>query len=82
MELGMERGMERGMELGEIRTLFQMVQKKYYKGKSCKEIADELEMDLFVIEQIYELLEDVEPDTTEKELLDTLISKNILQSMV
>ena len=73
---------ERGMEKGEIRTLLNQVQKKYRKGKSCYEIANELETDLFVIEQIYEVLEDAGLDSTEKELLDILVSKNILQNMV
>ena len=73
---------ERGMEKGEIRTLLNLVQKKYRKGKSCYEIANELETDLFVIEQIYEVLEDAGLDSTEKELLDILVSKNILQNMV
>ena len=41
---------ERGMEKGEIRTLLNQVQKKYRKGKSCYETANELETDLFVIE--------------------------------
>ena len=81
-ERGMERGMERGIEKGEMRTLLNQVRKKYRKGKSCDEIADELETDLFVIEQIYEVLENAEPDSTEKELLDILVSKNILQNMV
>ena len=73
---------ERGMEKGEIRTLLNQVQKKYRKGKSCYETANELETDLFVIEQIYEVLEDAGLDSTEKELLDILVSKNILQNMV
>lgn len=37
---------ERGMEKGEIRTLLNQVQKKYRKGKSCYETANELETDL------------------------------------
>lgn len=73
---------ERGIEKGEMRTLLNMVQKKYIKGKSCPEIADELETDLSIIEQIYEVLENAGPDSTEKELLDILMSKNILQDMV
>ena len=73
---------ERGMEKGEIRTLLNQVQKKYRKGKSCYETANELETDLFVIEQIYEVLEDAGLDSTEKELLDIFVSKNILQNMV
>ena len=75
-----ERGMERGLEKGEIKILFNMVKKKYIKGKSCAETADELETDPSTIEQIYEVLENASPDSTEKELLDILVSMNILQS--
>ena len=79
-ERGMERGIERGMEKGEIKNLLNQVQKKYIKGKSCPEIADELETNLSIIEQIYEVLENASSDSTEKELLDILVSMNILQS--
>ena len=71
---------ERGMEKGEIKNLLNQVQKKYIKGKSCPEIADELETNLSIIEQIYEVLENASSDSTEKELLDILVSMNILQS--
>ena len=73
---------ERGMEKGEMRTLLNLVQRKYAKGKTCLEIADELEIDLSIIEQIYEVLENAGPDSTEKELLNILVSKNILQAGV
>ena len=46
---------------------------------SFAEIADELETDLSIIEQIYEVIENASPESTEKELLDILMSKNILQ---
>ena len=71
---------ERGMEKGEIKNLLNQVQKKYIKGKSCPEIADELETNLSIIEQIYEVLENASSNSTEKELLDILVSMNILQS--
>ena len=73
---------ERGMEKGEIRTLLNQVQKKYRKGKSCYETANELETDLFIIEQIYEVLENAAPDSTQDELLDILLEKNLLQNVV
>ncbi|MBQ4521990.1 MAG: hypothetical protein IJA10_03450 [Lachnospiraceae bacterium] len=73
---------ERGMEKGEIKNLLIQVQKKYIKGKSCPQIADELETDLSIIEQIYEVLENAEPDSAKKELLNILVSKNILQDTV
>ncbi|MBQ3512362.1 MAG: hypothetical protein IJA32_00995, partial [Lachnospiraceae bacterium] len=51
---------ERGLECGEIRNMLHLVEKKYRKGKSCHEIANELETDLYIIEQIYEVLEHAE----------------------
>ena len=81
-ERGLERGLVRGLAQGELKNLFHLVQKKYIKGKSCDEAADELETDLFVIEQIYDVIEHASPDSSEKELLDILVSKNILQDMV
>ena len=77
-----ERGLERGLEQGEIRNMLHLVEKKYRKGKSCHEIANELETDLYIIEQIYEVLEHAEMDASEKELVDILVEKNILQHMV
>lgn len=82
IECGLERGLEQGLERGEIRNMLHLVEKKYRKGKSCHEIVDELETDLYIIEQIYEVLEHAEMDASEKELVDILVEKNILQHMV
>ena len=82
IECGLERGLEQGLERGEIRNMLHLVEKKYRKGKSCHEIANELETDLYIIEQIYEVLEHAEMDASEKELVDILVEKNILQHMV
>ena len=81
-ECGLEQGLEQGLERGEIRNMLHLVEKKYRKGKSCHEIANELETDLYIIEQIYEVLEHAEMDASEKELVDILVEKNILQHMV
>ena len=77
-----ERGIERGMEKGKLENLLSLVQKKFAKGKSCYETSDELETDLFIIEQIYEVLENAAPDSTQDELLDILLEKNLLQNVV
>ena len=82
IERGMERGMARGIEKGELKNLLSLVQKKFAKGKSCYETSDELETDLFIIEQIYEVLENAAPDSTQDELLDILLEKNLLQNVV
>ena len=81
-ERGIERGMARGIEKGELKNLLSLVQKKFAKGKSCYETSDELETDLFIIEQIYEVLENAAPDSTQDELLDILLEKNLLQNVV
>lgn len=73
-----EQGYKLGYKLG---FLLRQVKKKYQKGKSCYEIADELETDLSVIEQIYEVLEHAEADTSEKELVKILAKKNILHHL-
>ena len=71
-----------GMEKGELKNLLSLVQKKFAKGKSCYETSDELETDLFIIEQIYEVLENAAPDSTQDELLDILLEKNLLQNVM
>ena len=73
---------ERGMEKGKLENLLSQVRKKFTKGKSCYETSDELETDLFIIEQIYEVLENAAPDSTQDELLDILLEKNLLQNVV
>ena len=77
-----ERSLEQGLERGQIRTLLHLVEKKYRKGIPCYEIADELETDLYIIEQIYEVLEHAKMDASEDELVDILVEKNILQHVV
>lgn len=69
---------EQGLKRGDIRRLFNQVLTKYLKGKSCLQIADELETDLSIVEQIYELLEHTGTDVSESELVDILVEKNIL----
>ena len=47
-------GYEEGYEEGLRQLLVVKVQKKIEKGKSIQQIADELEMDIYAIRQIYD----------------------------
>ncbi len=47
-------GYEEGYEEGLRQLLVVKVQKKIEKGKSIEQIADELEMDIYAIRQIYD----------------------------
>ena len=71
--------LEADIEQGEIQNLLKQVQKKLQKGKSYDEIADELEIDLYIVEQICEVLSNATPDTTQQELVDILMSKHLLK---
>lgn len=75
----LEEKREIGIEQGEVQKLLKQVQKKLQKGKSYDEIADELETDLYIVEQICEVLNTVEPGTFQEELVDILMSKNLLK---
>ena len=79
LEEKIQISIKQGKEKGELQNLLNQIQKKLQKGKSHDEIADELETDLYVVEQICEVLDHSEPDATQKELVDLLISKNILK---
>ena len=52
LEEGIEKGIERGIEKGIEKKLREQVQKKLSKGKTLPEIAEELEEDISVIEQM------------------------------
>ncbi len=49
---GMEVGMELGLSKGRQEKLIELIQKKLSKGKTIPEIAEELEENPLVIEQI------------------------------
>lgn len=69
-------------EQGEIQKLLKLIQKKLQKEKSYEEIADELETDLYVVKQICEVIKDAEPGTPQEELVDILMSKNLLKEEI
>ena len=75
----LEEKREIGIEQGEVQNLLKQVQKKLQKGKSYDEIADELETDLYIVEQICEVLNTVKPGTSQEKLVDILMSKNLLK---
>lgn len=66
IEQGIERGIERGTAIGkadgEKRKLIQQVCKKLAKGKALTAIADDLEEDISVIEEIYTATVPFAPD--------------------
>lgn len=70
-----EEGMEKGMEKGEMKTLLFLVNKKVSKGKSTEEIAEELELDIFTVEMICDVIETAPSDFTQEELLETLLER-------
>ena len=78
----LEEKKEVGREQGEIQNLLKLIQKKLQKGKSYDEIADELETDLYVVEQICEVLSNATPDTTQEQLVNILMSKNLLKEEI
>ena len=51
---GIEKGIEQGIEQGERLQLLALIQKKFAKGKSLEQIADELEETVDVIRPLYE----------------------------
>ena len=58
LSVGIERGREKGIEEGRHSKLKEMTAKKLAKGKSAEIIADELEEELSVIEQVIQELEE------------------------
>ena len=53
-ERGIEKGIEKGIEQGDRLRLLSQIQKKFAKGKSLEQIADELEETVDVILPLYE----------------------------
>ena len=74
-----EGGMEVGRGQGEMQKLLKLIQKKLQKGKSYDEIADELETELYIVEQICEVINTSPADTTQEELVEILMEKNLLK---
>ena len=50
---GIKEGIKEGMKRGGEDKLFQMIQKKHNKGKSMEQIAEELEEETEVIQEVW-----------------------------
>ena len=75
MEKGIKKGIEKGIEKGipkgmSLKTLAQ-IQKKYAKGKSLSQMAEELEEEEESLRPLYELVVKY-PDKTAEELTELL----------
>ena len=71
IEEGIEKGMEKGIPKGmNLKTLAQ-IQKKYAKGKSLSQMAEELEEEEESLRPLYELVVKY-PDKTAEELTELL----------
>lgn len=66
-----KRGEERGRLAGEMSRIITLVQKKYKKGKSLEETADELECEPAEIKEIYRTVQ-ADPDIKAEEILQRL----------
>lgn len=61
-------GLEEGIEKGEILNKIKLVKKKYQKGKSLCEIAEEMEEEVSAIEKIYQMVKE-NPESSAEEIL-------------
>ena len=77
MEDSFDDGVEVGLEIGELKNLLNMIRKKLAKKKTYETIADELETDLSVVEQIADVIKTSAPDSTSEELVRILLDKQI-----
>lgn len=59
MEQGMKQGMEKGMEEGRKAALLGLIEKKLAKGKTYAQIAEDLEEEKAVIEELARGLKNV-----------------------
>lgn len=62
LEVGISKGMEQGISTGEIQKLVSLVCKKMEKGNSVEEIADMLEEEPEVIQNICNIAARYAPD--------------------
>lgn len=80
LERGLEQGLERGRAQGEIRgkdaKLIDMICKKLRKGKPLAVIADELEEDIELIQQICEIASAFAPEYDSEKVVELWLSKN------
>ena len=74
---GRKAGLKDGRKQGEIENLLKLIQKKLQKEKTHEAIADELETDLSIVEQICEVIKNAAPDSTQEDILGILMEKKI-----
>ena len=74
-EDGREDGRIEGRKQGEIENLLKLIQKKLQKEKTHEAIADELETDLSIVEQICEVINTAAPDSTQEDILGMMEKK-------
>ena len=74
---GRAEGRIEGRKQGEIENLLNLIQKKLQKEKTYEAIADELETDLSIVEQICEVINTAAPDSTQEDILGILMEKKI-----
>ena len=65
-------GRAEGRAKGRAENMFSMIQKKYAKGKSQAQIAEELDEDVEAIRPLYDLVEKY-PDKTAEELSELYV---------
>ena len=74
---GRAEGRIEGRKQGEIENLLNLIQKKLQKEKTHEAIAEELETDLSIVEQICEVINTAAPDSTQEDILGILMEKKI-----
>ena len=73
----MEIGREEGLKEGRLATLISLTCRKLVKGKDVQTIADELEEDVDLIDQICNIEEAYAPDYDEKQILEQMKTINV-----
>ena len=80
LQEGLQEGLQKGIRDGGVLKLLKLIRKKYDKGKSPDEIAEDLEESLENILIIYRVIEE-NPDKTNDDLLGILKEKPIFQDL-
>ncbi|MFW5671055.1 MAG: hypothetical protein ACOCM8_01995, partial [Acetivibrio ethanolgignens] len=62
---GLEQGIQQGIQQGELFTVISQTKKKIGKNKTVTVIAEELETDIFLIEQIAKIISELPVYTVE-----------------
>ena len=70
-EIGIKKGMEKGMERGRLLQQIEVIQKKFRKGKSLGQIAEEMEETVQVVEEIYRTVQE-NPSSSCETILEKL----------